>query len=128
MAIFSAKNLTLENQRAKQEKKNILILIHLEECPWCHFVIDEVIKPMAEMQEYTHQLIIRQIKINAGLKMVDFDGQSIENNTFAQRYGIDFYPTLLLFNSQEKLLEKVIGVANKDFYWTELDKLLEKHS
>lgn len=128
MAIFSAKNLTSKNQRAKQEKKNILILIHLEECSWCHFVIDEVIKPMAEMQEYTHQLIIRQIKINAGLKMVDFDGQSIENNTFAQRYGVDFYPTLLLFNSQKQLLEKVIGVANKDFYWTELDKLLEKHS
>lgn len=128
MTILPAKNLTLENQRAKQQNKNILILMHLETCPWCHFVIDEVIAPMAEIQQYTNQLIIRQIAINAGLEMVDFDGQLIKNNTFARYYRIDFYPTLLLFNPQEQLLEKVIGVASKDFYWTELDKLLEKHS
>jgi hypothetical protein len=30
--------------------------------------------------------------------MVDFKGAKIENNDFADRYDIDFYPTLLLFN------------------------------
>jgi hypothetical protein len=43
--------------------------------------------------------------------MVDFKGAKIENNDFADRYDIDFYPTLLLFNAQGVLLEKIVGVA-----------------
>lgn len=127
MAILPAKNLFLDSQSAQQDNKNILVLMHLQECPWCHFVIDEVIADMAQMPEYTDKLIIRQIKINAGLEIIDFAGQSIENNTFAKHQKIDFYPTVLLFNPQGQLLEKTIGVANEDFYWSELDKTLEKH-
>ncbi len=127
MTILPAKNLFLESRVAQKENKNILLLMHLEECPWCHFVIDEIIAPMSEMTEYTNRLIIRQIEINAGLEMIDFNNQLIENNTFAQYHNIDFYPTLLLFNPQHELLEKTIGVVSKDFYWTNLDKVLEKY-
>ncbi len=101
--------------------------MHLEDCPWCHFVINEVIAPMTKLKEYTDKLIIAQIEIHAGHSMVDFDDVQIENNDFADRHDIDFYPTLLLFNAQGVLLEKIVGVASEDTYWTDLDKELEKH-
>jgi thioredoxin-related protein len=82
---------------------------------------------MTELREYTDKLIIAQIEIHAGLSMVDFDGVQIENNDFADKYDIDFYPTLLLFDAEGMLLEKIVGVASEDTYWTDLDKKLEKH-
>jgi thioredoxin-related protein len=111
----------------KKGKKNILLLTHLEYCSWCYFVINEVVAPMTELREYTDKLIIAQIEIHAGLSMVDFDGVQIENNDFADKYDIDFYPTLLLFDAEGMLLEKIVGVASEDTYWTDLDKKLEKH-
>jgi hypothetical protein len=33
----------------------------------------------------------------------------------------------LLFNAQGVLLEKIVGVASEDTYWTDLDNKLEKH-
>lgn len=126
MGILAAKNLFQIKQQAQEDNKKILLLMHLEDCPWCHFVINEVIAPMTELKEYTDKLIISQIITGENLDMQDFDSTQISNDDFAQRYGVDFYPTLLLFNAQGKILEKIIGVASKDFYWTELDKTLNK--
>ncbi|CAC9468062.1 hypothetical protein BSPLISOX_2692 [uncultured Gammaproteobacteria bacterium] len=128
MRTLTAKNLFQTKQQAKKDNKNILLLVHLEGCSWCHFVISEVIDPMTELKEYTDKLIIAQIQIHTGLSMVDFKGAKIENNDFADRYDIDFYPTLLLFNAQGVLLEKIVGVASEDTYWTDLDNKLEKHN
>ncbi|CAC9994805.1 hypothetical protein [uncultured Gammaproteobacteria bacterium] len=127
MRIPAAKKLFQAKQQAKKDNKNILLLTHLEDCSWCYFVISEVIAPMTELREYTDKLIIAQIEIHAGLSMVDFDGVQIENNDFADKYDIDFYPTLLLFDAEGMLLEKIVGVASEDTYWTDLDKKLEKH-
>lgn len=126
MRILPAKNFFQIKQQAQENNKKILVLMHLEDCTWCHFVINEVIMPMTELKEYTDKLIIRQIITGVNLQLQDFDDMQISNNDFAQKYKVDFYPTLLLFNAQGKLLEKTIGVANKDFYWTELDKTLNK--
>lgn len=126
MGILVAKNLFQIKQQAEKDNKKILVLMHLENCPWCHFVINEVIAPMTELKEYTDKLIIRQIMTGESLTLQDFNGTQISNDDFAYEYEVDFYPTLLLFNAQGRVLEKIIGVASKDFYWTELDKTLNK--
>ncbi|BAS68136.1 MAG: hypothetical protein DSY43_06900 [Gammaproteobacteria bacterium] len=122
MGIPPAKNLFQVKQRAKA----ILVLMHLEDCPWCHFVINEVFDPMIELKEYTDKLVIRQIEIDSSLALYDFDGSQIDGDVFAHRYNVDFYPTVLLFDARGQLLEKIIGVASEETYWTDLDKLLNK--
>lgn len=127
MQIPAANKLFQVKKEAKKNNKNILLLMHLKDCSWCHFVINEVIGPMTELKEYTNKLIIAQIEIHAGLRMVDFNNIQIENNNFADKHNVDFYPTLLLFDARGILLEKIVGVASEDTYWTDLDKELEKH-
>jgi len=119
-----AKNLA----KLKNNSKNILIFLHLEDCPWCHFVIDEVLNSMSEMKEYTDNLIIKSVEINAGYSLVDFNKKYISANNFAFNYDVNFYPTILLFDENGMLLEKIIGVANKDFYWNDLDKIFTKYN
>ncbi|KAA0445931.1 MAG: hypothetical protein FXV79_01150 [Candidatus Thioglobus sp.] len=126
MQILPAKNLFQTKQQAKNTDKKILLLLHLQDCPWCHFVIKEVIEPMIELDEYSDKLIIRQIETSENLDMYGFDGAQISNDYFALKHKVDFYPTLLLFDADGRLLDKVIGVASKEFYWTELDKILNK--
>jgi thioredoxin-related protein len=87
MRTLTAKNLFQTKQQAKKDNKNILLLMHLEDCSWCHFVISEVIDPMIELKEYTDKLIIAQIQIHAGLSMVDFKGGAriLSKNTEAPK-------------------------------------------
>jgi thioredoxin-related protein len=123
MKIPVAKNLF----QAKQQTKAILLLLHLEDCPWCHFVIDEVFEPMIDLNKYTDKFIIRQIETNSDLVLQDFYGSKIDSIAFIKKHGVNFYPTVLLFDTHGQLLEKIIGVPSKDTYWTDLDKILEKH-
>jgi thioredoxin-related protein len=115
-------------EKLKNNGKNTLVFLHLDDCPWCHFVIDEVILPMSDMGEYQNKLNIQELKINEGNYIIDFNGSDISAEHFASLHNTDFYPTILLFNQAGVLLEKIIGVANKDFYWNDLDKIINAYS
>lgn len=114
--------------KLKNNGKNTLVFLHLEDCPWCHFVIDEVILPMSDIAEYQNKLNIYELKINDGNEIINFDGETISAEAFASQHDTDFYPTILLFNQAGELLEKIIGVVSKDLYWTNLDNLIDKYS
>ncbi len=122
MELTQVKNFLANNR----QQKNILILMHLTDCPWCHFVIEEILQPMSTLKEYD-KIKIYQLDADSDFEFINFDNKKISTNNFLSIYNIDFYPTLLLFNYKGKLLEKVVGVASKDFYWTELDNILEKY-
>jgi thioredoxin-related protein len=113
--------------KLKNNGKNTLVFLHLEDCPWCHFAIDEVILPMTDISEYTNKLNIFELKINEGNSLIDFNDNEKTAEMFALDSGTDFYPTLLLFSQTGKLLEKIIGVVSQDNYWTDLDKIIDKY-
>lgn len=114
--------------KLKNINKHTLILLYLEDCPWCHFVRTEVLEPMNELIEYTKKLNIQELEINAGEYIVNFNDKDTSANRFAFENNINFYPTILLFDNQGKVLEKIVGVANKDFYWSDLDKIFNKYN
>jgi thioredoxin-related protein len=122
----NATNLMLDGEKAAKNKQNILVLTHLDDCPYCHLVRDEVLNPMSKLADYNY-IIMRQIDAHSFEDLVDFDGSMIDGSSFITNHKIDFFPTLLLFNPQGKILEKVIGVSNIDYYWSDLDTILAKY-
>lgn len=96
-------NLETALQKAETENKAVLVnFTGSDWCQWCIRLSDEVFsKP--EFEEYAEQNLI--------LVRLDFPRsieQSIEtkmyNNQLAQRYGIQGFPTILLFNSQGQMV------------------------
>lgn len=96
-------NLETALQKAKTENKAVLVnFTGSDWCQWCIRLSDEVFSK-SEFEEYAEDNLV--------LVRLDFP-RSIEqsaetkayNNQLAQRYGIQGFPTILLFNSQGKMV------------------------
>ena len=96
-------NLETALQKAKTENKAVLVnFTGSDWCVWCQKLSAEVFSK-SEFEDYAEENLI--------LVKIDFP-QSIEqsaetksyNTQLAQKFGIRGYPTILLFNSQGKMV------------------------
>jgi hypothetical protein len=81
---------------------------------------------MAELKEYDDKVIIRHIDSSSFDDIKNFYNEEVTNNEFSSRYAINFFPTVLLVDQYGVILEKVLGVTNEEYYWTDLDQLIDK--
>ena len=96
-------NLETALQKAKTENKAVLVnFTGSDWCQWCIKLSNEVFS-QPEFEEYADENLIlvrldfpRSIEQSAETKMY--------NNQLAQRYGVQGFPTILLFNSQGQMV------------------------
>ena len=96
-------NLETALQKAKTENKAVLVnFTGSDWCQWCIRLSNEVFS-QPEFEDYAEQNLIlvrldfpRSIEQSAETKMY--------NNQLAQRYGVQGFPTILLFNSQGQMV------------------------
>ncbi len=96
-------NLEVALQKAKTENKAVLVnFTGSDWCQWCIRLSNEVFSK-SEFADYAEDNLIlvrldfpRNIEQSAETKMY--------NNQLAQRYGVQGFPTILLFNSQGKMV------------------------
>lgn len=97
----------LEQAVAQAKKENKAVLVNFtgsDWCYWCKKLSSEVFQ-QKEFEDYAEESLI--------LVMLDFPrniSQSQEtvtyNNTLAQKYGIQGFPTILIINSKGELVAK----------------------
>ncbi len=96
-------NLETALQKAKQQNKAVLVnFTGSDWCIWCKRLSDEVFSK-SEFEDFAKENLIlvkldfpRDIEQSAETKMY--------NNNLAQRFGIQGFPTILLFNSSGQLV------------------------
>lgn len=92
-------------EAARKEKKVIFVdFTGSDWCPWCVRLHDEVLNQPA-FKEYAAKNLV--------LLLVDFPRDKVQtkeqkeaNNALAQKYGIRGFPTILILNSDGKVLAK----------------------
>lgn len=119
-----AKSLLVDAQLAHQNKTPILIMFSTRDCHYCKEVIQEVIEPMHQLEEYKSKIIIRHVDSSSLEPMKDFYNNNTNHGKFSFQNGINFYPTLLIMDDYGAVLEKVVGVSNMEYYWAELDQMI----
>jgi thioredoxin-related protein len=122
-----AQNLKADGDAATAAKKPILLFFNLTGCHYCRGALREVIVPMFRNAEWRAALEFRQITVDDGKSLIDFDGKRIDNIAFAQKRKGTFTPTVMLVDGSGQLLgEPIIGIANFDFYGAYVDALVSK--
>ncbi len=119
-----AKNFFMDAQKVWKSKTPILIMFSIPDCGYCKKVKEDIIGPMAELKEYNDKVIIRHINANSFDEINNFYNEEVSHNEFASRKAVNFFPTVLLVDQYGVTLEKVLGVTNEDYYWTDLDELI----
>ena len=122
-----AQNFKADGEAATAAHKPILIFFNLTGCHFCRGALREVIVPMFRNADWRATMEFRQVTVDDGKSLVDFDGKSIENIAFAQKRKGTFTPTVMLVDGHGRLLgDPLVGIANFDFYGAYVDALAKK--
>lgn len=122
-----ATDLKADGAAASAAKKPILLFFNLTGCHYCRGALREVIVPMYRDAGWRAAIEFRQITIDDGRQLVDFDGRRIESIAFAQQRKGTFAPTVMMVDGDGKLLgEPVVGIANFDFYGAYVEEMVKK--
>ncbi len=121
-----ATNLQADGAKAKAAKKPILLFFNLEGCHFCRFSLRTAIVPLYRDQGWRDAVEFRQITIDDGKSLIDFDGKKISNEEFAKKRKGGFTPTILMVDGDGKpLAETIVGIANFDYYQYNVDTLVK---
>ncbi len=123
----SAANDWAEAARFAQESKApIIILYTAQACAYCERLKEEVLQPLLGSDHENRMAVFREVDINTGGKMTDFDGEPIRSRQFKQRYHVFATPTLLILGSDGTTLhDPIVGYKSKEQYKTMLHAVLE---
>ena len=122
-----AHNFRADGEAATVSRKPILIFFNLTGCHYCRGALREVIVPMFRNAEWRAAMEFRQVTIDDGKSLIDFDGKTIENIAFARERKGTFTPTVMLVDGRgQSLGDPIIGISNLDFYGAYVDALAQK--
>jgi thioredoxin-related protein len=98
-------NLEQAIAEAKEEHKAVLVnFTGSDWCIWCKRLSDEVFQ-QKEFEEYAAENLIL-VKLDFPRNIPQTDETRLYNNTLAQRFGIEGFPTIIIINSQGKPIAK----------------------
>jgi len=124
--IPAAQNFFDDAQKVWKEKIPILIMFSIPECAYCKKVKEDVINPMSNLEEYKKKVIVREVSAESFKDVKDFYNEESTENEVAFKYAVNFFPTVMLVDQYGAVLDKIVGVANEESYWNDLEEKIEK--
>ena len=97
----------LEQAVAQAKKENKAVLVNFtgsDWCIWCKRLNSEVFS-QKEFEEYANKKLVL-VKLDFRRDIQQTDATKLYNNTLAQKYGIEGFPTILILNSKGDLVAK----------------------
>lgn len=114
-------------QLAKSKNLPVLIMFSTTGCPYCELLKEDFLIPMIISGAYTDKILIRELHISAGERIVDFQGNTIDSADFARNYGVNLFPTTIFIDSMgTELSEKIIGISTPSLFGGRIDTAIDK--
>ena len=127
VAVPPADNLKTDAFQVEQRKTPILLILTQTGCGYCELLMREVIGPMIVSGDYQDRILIRELSLDHGRTVIDFDGQTRPTADLASRYREWLTPTLLLLDGQgQELVERIRGINTLDYFSYYLDRAIEQ--
>jgi len=115
------------NEKAKIDKKIIMLEVSASYCDYCRILEEEIIKPMLRSGDYTRNVLIRQLEIDDTYLITTAPGKKLTPSKLAEKLNIKITPTLLFLDGNgNEVSERIPGVYSLDFYGGYVDEALTK--
>ena len=122
-------NITKASDLAADARQGVpmLMLVSQEYCPFCVQIKREILGPMLKAGDYKDQILIRELYIDLGGNVKNFQGHEISSAEFALGYGVDLTPTLLFLDSNgEELAKRIIGINTPEMFYFYVDEAIKE--
>ncbi len=115
-----------EAAEARRFGTPVMILFSDKDCGYCDRLKKEVLEPLVKRGELRSFARIRELDIDRGGKIRDFDGEKIRTRIFVKRYGIYATPTLMLVDYRGNPLgTPVVGFNEREDYIPYLEYFMD---
>jgi thioredoxin-related protein len=122
-----ARDLQQDAKLASRSGKPIMLMMSREHCTYCDLMKREILHPVAVEGEYGQRVILREMLIDRGMPIKDFQGKTQSAKTFSQGYGVHLTPTLLFLDPLGKeLTEPIVGINTLELFGFYLDAAIEE--
>jgi len=122
-----ARDLQRDAQAAREKNGVILVMFSGAFCSYCETVLNEFLIPMSGNADYQSKLVMRKVETSSVLELRDFRGRKAAHRKFAGDSGVRMVPTVMIFDSDGKLLAKpVVGLTTVDYYGHYLDQAINQ--
>lgn len=119
------RDLQADSAAADRRRVPLLLVFSQYDCPFCAILRREIIAPMLISGDYTDKALIRELMIDAGEQVIDFNGVMTESYSVFHRYGLHVTPSVLLLDRHgRELAERQIGINTIDYYFYYLDEAI----
>ena len=116
--------------KAQSQGVPVLLLVSSEDCGYCELLKREVLNPMLRNGELKGRAMVREMDLNTGGKIVDFDGEKVRAGIFLSRHKVFATPTLLFLSPDgSPLHDPLVGYNGTELYPPLLERALhESHA
>jgi thioredoxin-related protein len=103
-------------EQSKSRQIPILLMVSQYHCGFCERMKQEVLNPMLLNGDDSNRVLMRELLIDAGESVVNFQGEREAAEQFSDRYKVRVTPTLLFLDSNGKeVAERILGVNTIDY-------------
>ena len=103
-----------------QNKKAILIFFEMDECPFCHWMKENVLN-QPKVQDYFRQHFLNfSVDIEGDIEITSFAGEATTQKTFATKdHRVRATPVFAIFDLQGKRIARFTGKTSnvEEFMW-----------
>ena len=127
VTVPQALNLRSDGIEAQAQDLVLILMLSRTDCSYCALLKREIIGPMIASGDYQDKVMIRELLLDSGTELIDFDGIRTRADAIARRYDETLTPTLLFLSpTGAELAAPRRGVNTLEFYAHYLDKAIDK--
>ncbi len=111
---------TEELETAREEgKKGVVIFFELTECPFCHWMKQNVLNQIPVQDYYRKNFRVFRLDIEGDVEMVDFQGNTTTMKAFAKRARVRATPVIGFFDLNGNMVQRYTGKTTdyQEFIW-----------
>lgn len=100
-----------ELQHAREQgKKGVVIFFEMDECPFCHYMKENVLNQPSVQDYYRKNFLLFSVDIEGDVEIVDFDGESMSQKDFAfKKNRVRATPVIAFFDLDGKRIHRHTG-------------------
>lgn len=114
-------NFADELDLAREEgKKGIMIFFEMDECPFCHYMKENVLNQPEIQEYYRKNFLLFTVDIEGDIEITDFEGNTMSQKDFAfEKNRVRATPVIAFYDLQGKPIHRHTGrtAGVDEFMW-----------
>ncbi|MDH5535526.1 MAG: thioredoxin family protein [Betaproteobacteria bacterium] len=121
-----ADDLSVTAREARSRRVPIMLVFTEASCHHCSRAKRDHLVPLQASRDYGRKVIVREIDVKRGDRLVDFAGVQTTPSAFARRYEVRLVPTVIVVDhTGRRMGEAIVGLLIQDFYQLYLEQAID---